>query len=133
METGTLIAGSWLILLWLAETAFPDVLACLLHVGGAAALEAHLDDTLVLPSGLDHPPALDDVVGQQHLVGAGRPLRRLVEGDSLTSAIFWGPPGTGKTTLALAVAGGAVVYFAACWVVGLRPAHFRMHAQDGLL
>lgn len=51
------------------------------------------------------PRTLDDVVGQEHLVGAGKPLRRLVEQDRLTSAIFWGPPGTGKTTLALAVAG----------------------------
>lgn len=51
------------------------------------------------------PKSLDDVVGQEHLVAPGRPLRRLVEQDRLTSAIFWGPPGTGKTTLALAVAG----------------------------
>ncbi len=51
------------------------------------------------------PRTLDDVVGQAHLVGPGKPLRRLVELDRLTSAIFWGPPGTGKTTLALAVAG----------------------------
>ena len=47
-------------------------------------------------------PAADPrrVVGQQHLVGPGAPLRALVEADRLSSAILWGPPGTGKTTLA---------------------------------
>ena len=46
------------------------------------------------------PMNLDEVVGQRHLLGPGSPLRRLVEGGGTTSVILWGPPGTGKTTLA---------------------------------
>ena len=46
------------------------------------------------------PTTLDEFAGQQHLVGPGKPLRRVVEGGRLHSMIFWGPPGTGKTTLA---------------------------------
>ena len=41
------------------------------------------------------PTTLDDVVGQEHLLGAGRPLRSLIEADKLSSLILWGPPGTG--------------------------------------
>lgn len=70
----------------------------------SAAAEDRLRQQAPLAARL-RPRTLDDVVGQRHLVGPGKPLRRLVEGDRLTSAIFWGPPGTGKTTLALAVAG----------------------------
>src|SRR3990167_60744 len=46
------------------------------------------------------PTALEEVVGQQHLIGPGKPLSRMVENERLCSMIFWGPPGTGKTTLA---------------------------------
>jgi putative ATPase len=49
------------------------------------------------------PRTLDEVVGQQHLLAPGSPLRRLVEGDAPLSLILYGPPGTGKTTLALIV------------------------------
>lgn len=46
------------------------------------------------------PLSLDDMVGQEHLIGEGKPLRELVEQKKVYSMIFWGPPGVGKTTLA---------------------------------
>jgi putative ATPase len=59
------------------------------------------------------PRVLDEVIGQAHLIGPGRLLRRAVEADRLSSLIFAGPPGTGKTTLARVIAGHTQAAFAA--------------------
>ncbi|MDR0876748.1 MAG: AAA family ATPase, partial [Treponema sp.] len=50
------------------------------------------------------PRTLDDVIGQEHIVGPGRLLRRAIQADRLSSVIFYGPPGTGKTSLARVIA-----------------------------
>ena len=50
------------------------------------------------------PHTIDEIVGQSHLLGKGRILRRIIEQDAVSSMIFWGPPGVGKTTLANVIA-----------------------------
>jgi putative ATPase len=57
------------------------------------------------------PRTLNEFIGQDHLLGAGKLLRRLIEEDRLTSLIFWGPPGTGKTTLAKIIAAHTAANF----------------------
>ena len=57
------------------------------------------------------PRRLDDFVGQAHIVGPGSPLRSLIEADRLSSVILWGPPGTGKTTLATIIASATRAHY----------------------
>ena len=57
------------------------------------------------------PRTLDDFVGQEHIVGPGRLLRRAIQADQLSSLIFYGPPGTGKTTLAMIIANTTESHF----------------------
>ena len=59
------------------------------------------------------PRTLDEVVGQQHLLRPGAPLRRLVEGGAAASVLLYGPPGTGKTTIARLLAGVGERHFVA--------------------
>ena len=51
------------------------------------------------------PRTLDEVVGQQHIIGKDKLLYRAIKADKISSIIFYGPPGTGKTTLAKVIAG----------------------------
>lgn len=71
----------------------------------AAATRAPLADRM-------RPRTLDEFIGQSHLVGEGRLLRRAIMADRLTSSIFYGPPGCGKTTLASIIAGTTQAAFA---------------------
>ncbi|MFA7255792.1 MAG: replication-associated recombination protein A [Candidatus Omnitrophota bacterium] len=71
--------------------------------------QAEVEDSLQVPPDAPlavrmRPKTLDEIVGQEHLLGKGKLLRRTLESDRLSSLILYGPPGTGKTTLALVIA-----------------------------
>lgn len=57
------------------------------------------------------PTHIDEMIGQEHIIGPGKLLRRAIEADQLTPMIFYGPPGTGKTTLAKVIAGTTKAHF----------------------
>ena len=50
------------------------------------------------------PEKLEDVVGQAHLLGPSSPIKRMIDSEKILSSIFWGPPGTGKTSIARVIA-----------------------------
>ncbi|MHB8104973.1 MAG: replication-associated recombination protein A [Dehalococcoidales bacterium] len=71
------------------------------------------------------PNSLNGFVGQEHLLGKGRVLRRAIESDRIPSMIFWGPPGSGKTTLANIIANNSGAYFAPVSAVSASVADLR--------
>ena len=71
------------------------------------------------------PRSLREFAGQEHLVGEGKPLRRAIESGQPPSCIFWGPPGSGKTTLARIIAGETSAHFAQLLAVSSGVADLR--------
>jgi len=71
------------------------------------------------------PQTLADFVGQEHLVGSDRVLRKSIESDQLISIIFWGPPGSGKTTLARIIANTTKSHFSQVSAVSASVADLR--------
>ncbi len=76
------------------------------------------------------PHRLDELVGQEHLVGPGTVLRRSIESDHLPSMVLWGPPGCGKTTLARIIATESQAHFVAISAVAAGVADLRKAVQE---
>ena len=76
------------------------------------------------------PRTLDELVGQEHVVGPGTLLRRAIEADRLSSLILWGPPGSGKTTLARIIAATTQAHFAALSAVTSGVADLRAAIKE---
>src|SRR5258708_32738322 len=77
------------------------------------------------------PRSLDELVGQEHIVGPGSPLRSLIETDRLSSVILWGPPGTGKTSLAGIIARATRAHYVEVSAVSAGVADVRKAIAQG--
>ena len=77
------------------------------------------------------PRSLDEFVGQEHVVGPGSPLRALIETDRLSSVILWGPPGTGKTSLAAIIAHATRAHYVEVSAVSAGVADVRKAIEQG--
>ena len=76
------------------------------------------------------PRTLDEIVGQEHLLAPGKVLRRSIEGDAISSMILWGPPGSGKTTLAEVIAQQTHAHFVRLSAVSAGVADLRKVVED---
>jgi putative ATPase len=76
------------------------------------------------------PQTLDEVLGQDHLIGAGKPLSHMVETDHISSIIFWGPPGCGKTTIAKLLANQSQLFFVVMSAINTGVAELRKVFQE---
>ena len=79
------------------------------------------------------PRTLEEVVGQEHLVGPDHELRRAIEEDRVASMILWGPPGSGKTTLARVIASATSSHFVPLSAVSAGVADLRRHIEEARL
>ena len=100
---------------------FPDV---------EPTTEAAVDPRAPLAARM-RPRTLDDFVGQEHIVGPGSPLRALIESDRLSSVILWGPPGTGKTSLASIIAAATRAQYIEVSAVSAGVANVRKAIERG--
>src|SRR5437868_3280132 len=76
------------------------------------------------------PQKLEQIVGQEHVLGPGKTLRKAIEADRVPSLVLWGPPGSGKTTLARVIANTTDGYFAPVSAVSAGVADLRRIVKE---